>query len=215
MKVLSEENQLALRAPADSLPGMSTTRIFRYFKTSPEIIRLLVMMYVRYPLSLRNVEDLLHDRGIDITHDTVRFWRNRFRTIFAAEIRRNRVPTMRSFRQRQVECLERGRKRNGGSVPGSCQKQTLGTCACQFLEELCDRGAYASLRSVISISKLSRSAVAYRLNPEMALASREAIASDLSNHFASDPSATRDARADDIGKQLLNRHGCAARWRQC
>ena len=42
--------------------------LFRYFKTSPEIIRLAVMMYVRYPLSLRNVEDLLHERGIDITH---------------------------------------------------------------------------------------------------------------------------------------------------
>jgi putative transposase len=38
---------------------------FRYFKTSPEIIRLAVMMYVRFPLSLRNVEDLLHERGID------------------------------------------------------------------------------------------------------------------------------------------------------
>ena len=33
---------------------------FKYFKTSPEIIRLAVMMYVRFPLSLRNVEDLLH-----------------------------------------------------------------------------------------------------------------------------------------------------------
>ena len=41
---------------------------FRYFKTSPEIIRLTVMMYVRYPLSLRNVEDLLHERGIEISH---------------------------------------------------------------------------------------------------------------------------------------------------
>jgi putative transposase len=47
---------------------MSNARIFRYFKTSPEIIRLAVMLYVRYPLSLRNVEDLLHERGIDITH---------------------------------------------------------------------------------------------------------------------------------------------------
>ena len=37
---------------------------FRYFKTSPEIIRLTVMLYVRFPLSLRNVEDLLHERGI-------------------------------------------------------------------------------------------------------------------------------------------------------
>jgi transposase-like protein len=44
---------------------------FRYFKTSPEIIRLAVMMYVRFPLSLRNVEDLLHERGIDVSHETV------------------------------------------------------------------------------------------------------------------------------------------------
>ena len=39
---------------------------FRYFKTSPEVIRLAVMLYVRFPLSLRNVEDLLHERGVDV-----------------------------------------------------------------------------------------------------------------------------------------------------
>jgi putative transposase len=49
---------------------------FRYFKTSPEIIRLAVMMYVRFPLSLRNVEDLLHERGIDISHETVLLFRH-------------------------------------------------------------------------------------------------------------------------------------------
>ena len=64
---------------------------FRYFKTSPEIIRLTVMMYVRFPLSLRNVEDLLHERGIDITHETVRFWWNRFGPLFAKSIRKRRV----------------------------------------------------------------------------------------------------------------------------
>ncbi|WP_412546785.1 IS6 family transposase [Maricaulis sp. MIT060901] len=64
---------------------------FKYFKTSPEIIRLAVMMYVRFPLSLRNVEDLLHERGIDITHETVRFWWNRFGPLFATSIRRRRV----------------------------------------------------------------------------------------------------------------------------
>jgi putative transposase len=63
---------------------------FRYFKTSPEIIRLAVM-YVRFPLSLRNVEDLLHERGIDVSHETVRYWWNRFGPIFAAEIRRKRA----------------------------------------------------------------------------------------------------------------------------
>ncbi|MDP6925744.1 MAG: IS6 family transposase [Rhodospirillales bacterium] len=64
---------------------------FRYFKTSPEIIRLAVMMYVRFPLSLRNVEDLLHERGIDICHETVRYWWNRFGPIFAKEIRKKRL----------------------------------------------------------------------------------------------------------------------------
>ena len=70
---------------------------FRYFKTSPEIIRLALMLYVRFPLSLRNVEDLLHERGVEISHETVRFWWNRFGQMFAAEIRRNRVSRMRSY----------------------------------------------------------------------------------------------------------------------
>ena len=51
---------------------------FRYFKTSPEIICLAVMMYVRYPLSLRQVEDILYERGIDISHEAIRYWWNRF-----------------------------------------------------------------------------------------------------------------------------------------
>ena len=55
------------------------------------------MMYVKYPLSLRNVEDLLAERGIDICHETVRFWWNRFGPMFAAEIRRKRVGHMRAY----------------------------------------------------------------------------------------------------------------------
>jgi putative transposase len=46
---------------------------FRYVKTSPEIIGLTAMLYVRFPLSLRNVEELLHERGVDVSHETVRF----------------------------------------------------------------------------------------------------------------------------------------------
>ncbi len=64
---------------------------FRYFNSSPEVIRLAVLMYIRYPLSLRQVEDLLLERGIDICHETVRFWWNRFGPIFAAEIRKRRI----------------------------------------------------------------------------------------------------------------------------
>ena len=64
---------------------------FRYFNSSPEVIRLAVMMYIRYPLSLRQVEDIMFERGIDICHETVRYWWNRFGPMFAGEIRKRRV----------------------------------------------------------------------------------------------------------------------------
>ena len=51
---------------------------FRYFKTSPEIIQLAVMLYVRFPLSMRNVEDLLHERGVNVSYESVRYWWQRF-----------------------------------------------------------------------------------------------------------------------------------------
>lgn len=70
-------------------------------------------MYVRYPLSLRNVEDLLHERGIDISHETVRFCWNRFGPMFAAEIRRNRVSQMRSYSNWQWHLDEVFEKING------------------------------------------------------------------------------------------------------
>ena len=76
---------------------MTKSDPFKGFQSSSEIIRLAVMLHVRFPLSLRNVEDLLHERGIDISHETVRFWWNRFGPMFAAEIRRNRVQRMRSY----------------------------------------------------------------------------------------------------------------------
>src|SRR5258708_1986820 len=78
-------------------PG-KTASPFRYFNSSPEVIRLVVLMYVRFPLSLRNVEDLLFERGIDVCHETVRFWWNRFGPLFAGDIRKRRVTAMRGFR---------------------------------------------------------------------------------------------------------------------
>jgi putative transposase len=64
---------------------------FRYFNSSPEVIRLTVMLYIRYPLSLRQVEDILFERGIDICRETVRLWWNRFGPMLAAEIRKRRI----------------------------------------------------------------------------------------------------------------------------
>jgi len=76
-----------------------TKNPFRYFKTSPEIIQLAVIMYVRFPLSLRNVEDLLHERGIDVCHESIRLWVDRFGTHFAGKIRKQRANYMRQVTQ--------------------------------------------------------------------------------------------------------------------
>ncbi len=70
----------------------------KYFKTSEEIIRLAVMVYVRLPLSLRNVEVLRHERSIDFSRETVRFWWHRFAPMFAAKIRQRRIESMKSSR---------------------------------------------------------------------------------------------------------------------
>ena len=59
---------------------------FRTFNRSPEVIRLAEMMYVRYPLSLRQIEDFLFERGIDIWHETAWFRWNRFGSRRRSEI---------------------------------------------------------------------------------------------------------------------------------
>ena len=79
---------------------MTKSNPFKGFQSSPEIIRLAVMLYVRFPLSLRNVEDLLHERGVEISHETVRFWWHRFGPMFAAEIRKRRIEGMKSSQWR-------------------------------------------------------------------------------------------------------------------
>ena len=87
--MLSEENHLKRESSDGSEQGMKNP--FRYFKYSPEIIRLAVMLYVRFPLSLRQVEDLLHERGIDVSHKTVRYWWNKFGPLLAAAVRKKRL----------------------------------------------------------------------------------------------------------------------------
>jgi len=71
------------------------------------------MMYVRFPLSLRNVEDLLHERGIDVCHESVRLWVDRFGPIFAGKIRTTRASFMRQQTQWQWHLDEVFVKING------------------------------------------------------------------------------------------------------
>ena len=96
---------------------------FRYFNSAPEVIRLVVLMHVRFSLSLRNVEDLLFERGIDVCHETVRLWWNRFGPMFAADIRRQRGSRMKGFRHwravdHEGEVLEKLRHQKTGQIRG-------------------------------------------------------------------------------------------------
>lgn len=75
----------------------------------------MVLMYVKYPLSLRNVEDLVGERGIDICHETVRLWWNRFSPMFAAEIRRMRVDHMQAYHDWRWH-LDEVHVRNNGEI---------------------------------------------------------------------------------------------------
>jgi hypothetical protein len=77
------------------------------------------MMYVRFPLSLRNVEDLLAERGIDIGHETRGFWWNRFGPMFAAEA------DLRGFPQRRsAQFTLRSTAISTKDVISSCAKST-------------------------------------------------------------------------------------------
>ncbi len=67
---------------------MSQKNPFKYYRASPEIIKLAVMYYIRYPLSLRQVEDIIHERGIDIFHEIIRYWWNRFGHNFSREMKK-------------------------------------------------------------------------------------------------------------------------------
>ena len=64
---------------------------FKYFKHNPAVIQLAVLLYIRYPLSLRQVEDMLFERGIDVSHETIRLWWNRFGPLMATKIRKKRI----------------------------------------------------------------------------------------------------------------------------
>ena len=84
----------------------------------------MVMIYVRDPLSLRNVEDLLFERGIDICHETVRLWWNRLGPMFAGESRRRRAQHMRALNPRAL-ASGRGLRASTASCATSGARSTM------------------------------------------------------------------------------------------
>jgi hypothetical protein len=75
---------------------MTNSVSFFYFTTIPEIIQLAVMLYVRFPLSLRNMEELLHERGLHVSYESVRYWWHKFGSQFASQIKKCRAGGLQS-----------------------------------------------------------------------------------------------------------------------
>ena len=73
---------------------------FRYFKTSPEIIQLAVILYVRFPLSLRKVENLVHERGVDVIYEAILYWWHRFGFKFSCKTKKLLFVAKDRFRDR-------------------------------------------------------------------------------------------------------------------
>jgi putative transposase len=63
---------------------------YRGYRFPPEIIQQAIWLYVRFILSFRDVEDLLAERGIAVSYETVRRWVNHFGPKIAADLRNRR-----------------------------------------------------------------------------------------------------------------------------
>ena len=63
---------------------------FAHHQFPPDIIRHAVWLYLRFTVSFRDVEDLLAERGLDVSYETVRRWVLKFGPLFAKELRRRR-----------------------------------------------------------------------------------------------------------------------------
>jgi putative transposase len=187
---------------------------FRYFNSSPEVIRLAVMMYIRYPLSLRQVEDLLFERGIDICHETMRFngethylWRavdheGKVLEVFA---------TKRRDRKAALKFLKRAMKRYGR--PGTIVTDRLRSYGAAMkmigIEERQESGRWLNNRAENSHQPFRRREGAMaKFRDIKTLQKFAAVHASIHNHFNQD----RHLNRRDIFKQY--RSAALAEWRQ-
>ncbi len=68
---------------------MKNTNIYKRYRFPSEIIQYTVWLYYRFTLSHRDIEDLLAERGIDVTYEAIRLWCNRFGPKFATRLKKS------------------------------------------------------------------------------------------------------------------------------
>ena len=88
---------------------------YKGYRFPPEIVQQAIWLYLRFALSFRDVEDLLAERGIILSYETVRRWVNHFGPMIAAELRR---PPQASHDMASRRSLSENRRRNALPVAG-------------------------------------------------------------------------------------------------
>src|SRR5919202_2132787 len=77
--------------PAPALAAPADRSLFRGYRFPPEIIGHAVWLYFRFHLSFRDVQDLLAERGLIVSHESIRQWCDTFGPTFAAGLRKRRA----------------------------------------------------------------------------------------------------------------------------
>ena len=157
-----------------SYSAMPNPVFFRYFLTSSEIIQLAVMLYVRFLLSLRKVEDLLHERGVDVSYESVRYWWYKFGSQFASEIKKRRAGGLQSSNWRwhldevfvkingERHYLWRAVDHEGGVLESYVTKKRDKKAALKFMKKAMRR--YGSPNEIVTDKLRSYSAAAKKLS---------------------------------------------------
>ena len=65
-------------------------KTYKRHRFPPDIIQYAVWSYFRFNLSHRDIEDLLAERGITVSRESIRLWCNKFRAIFSKRLRQKR-----------------------------------------------------------------------------------------------------------------------------
>src|SRR5271154_6152632 len=87
-----------------------TTISFARHQFPSDVIRHAVWLYLRFTLSFRDVEDLLAERGLDVSYETVRRWVLKFGPLFAKELRRRRHRPTSQWHLDDIAILVGGRR---------------------------------------------------------------------------------------------------------
>src|ERR1700684_2051421 len=80
----------ACRPPGAPVAKVMKKISYSGYRFPPEIVQQAIWLYLRFTLSFRDVEDLLAERGIAVSYETVRRWVNYFGPMIAADLRKRR-----------------------------------------------------------------------------------------------------------------------------